>query len=188
VANESSRPPVHRVVGRPDGPRELLVGIAGGRFVPVEAPVSTPDLTARLASEGITLEDGQVTEVCLEVDAWLRDATRHLARGIVVLVDYAEEPGALHAPARRDGTLRAFARHAVGGDPFRHVGRQDLTATVDLAAVRIAAGRAGLEPLGETTQAELLAAVGSGALLGSYLQRPGASLKTRWRCARRALA
>lgn len=170
--------PVHRVIGRPDGLRELLVGIGPeGVFVPVESELSTPELIARLATEAVTLEDGQTTELCLALDSWLGDATRHLAVGVVVLVDYAEEPGALHAPGRRDGTLRAFAGHAVGGDPFRHVGRQDLTATVDLAAVRAAAARTGLEPLGETTQAELLAALGSGDLARSYLAGPGVALE-----------
>ena len=92
-------------------------------------------------------------------------------------IDYADEPAALHGPGRPTGTLRAFARHAVGGDPFRHIGRQDLTATADLAAVRAAAVRAGLAPLGETTQAELLAQVGTAELTGSYLRRPGAGLQ-----------
>jgi SAM-dependent MidA family methyltransferase len=169
--------PVYRVVGRTDGLRELLVGLEGDRFVAVEAAPTTPELARRLADEGIALADGQVTEVCLALDGWLDGATRHLERGVVILVDYGEEPGSLHSPQRRDGTLRAFARHAVGGDPFRHVGRQDLTATVDLAAVRRAAARAGLEALGETTQAELLAATGSGALAEAYLRRPGASLE-----------
>jgi SAM-dependent MidA family methyltransferase len=178
VANEVlDALPVHRVVGREGGLRELLVTAEGGAFTSVEADLVTPGLAARLAAEDVTLEDGQVTEVCLAVDGWLAAATRHLARGVVVLVDYAEEPATLHAAARRDGTLRAFARHAVGGDPFRHVGRQDLTATVDLAAVRAAAARAGLDPLGETTQAELLAAVGTGELTGAFLHRPGASLE-----------
>jgi SAM-dependent MidA family methyltransferase len=65
----------------------------------------------------------------------------------------------------------------VGGDPFRNVGRQDLTATVDLVAVRRAALAAGLEPVGETTQAELLARAGSADLVDAYLRRPGASLQ-----------
>ena len=178
VANEVlDALPVHRVIGRPHGPNELLVGVEEGRFVPVEGAPTTPALAARLAEEGVTLEDGQVTEVCLALDGWLAAATRHLERGVVVLVDYAEEPAALHAPARRDGTLRTFARHAVGGDPFRHLGRQDLTATVDLGAVRSAASRAGLRRVGETTQAELLAALGSGALVDGFLHRPGASLQ-----------
>ncbi len=179
VANEViDALPVHRVIGRPDGLRELLVGLdVERRFVWVEGDPTTPALGRRLASEGIELADGQITEICLAVDNWLAEATRHLARGIVVLVDYAEEPETLHAASRRDGTLRVFAGHAVGGDPFRHVGRQDLTATVDLAAVRAAGRAAGLQPLGETTQAELLAAVGTGELTTTFLRRPGASIQ-----------
>ena len=169
--------PVHRLVGRAAGLRELFVGLDPlGAFAGVEAEPSTPALAARLDAEGVALADGQTTEVCLALDEWLAGTTRHLARGIVVLIDYADEPAALHGPARPTGTLRAFARHAVGADPFRHVGRQDLTATVDLAAVRSAAARAGLTPLGETTAGELLAAVGDD-LPGRYLRRPGASLQ-----------
>ncbi|MHB8893349.1 MAG: SAM-dependent methyltransferase [Candidatus Limnocylindrales bacterium] len=179
VANELlDALPVHRVVGRAGGIRELLVGVAAnGGFESVEAAPTTPALAERLAVEGVTLADGQITEVCLAVDAWLAGAVRHLATGALVLVDYADEPAALHGPTRPTGTLRAFARHAVGGDPFRHVGRQDLTATVDLAAVRAAAARAGLVPLGETTQAELLAAVDTPGLTDTWLRRPGAALQ-----------
>lgn len=179
VANEVlDALPVHRVVGRDGGLRELRVGVDGaGAFAWIEGEPSTPALAERLAGEGVTLEDGRVTEVCLALDGWLLDATRHLARGLVVLVDYAAEPGDLHGTAHPDGTLRTFARHAVGADPFRHVGRQDLTATVDLAAVRAAAARAGLQPLGETTQAELLARAGTSELTDVYLRRPGASIQ-----------
>ena len=170
--------PVHRVVGRPGGLGELLVGLrAGGGFEAVEAEPTTPSLAAHLATEGIVLADGQETEICLAVHDWLAGATGHLERGLVVLVDYAAEPAVLHGPARPTGTLRAFARHAVGADPFRHVGRQDLTATVDLAAVREAADRAGLVPLGETTQAQLLARTGTTELVQTYLGRPGAGIE-----------
>lgn len=176
VANEVlDALPVHRVVGRPEGLRERFVGVDGDRFAWVEAEPSTPELATRLEAERVELADGQVTEVCLAIDGWLAAATAHLARGPVVLVDYADEPATLHSIARPDGTLRAFARHAVGGDALRHVGRQDLTATVDLAAVRAAAARAGLDPLGETTQAELLAA--SGDLASAWLRRPGATIE-----------
>ena len=69
-------------------------------------------------AEGVTLADGQVTEVCLALDGWLASATRHLGRGVVVLVDYADEPAALHDPVSRPtGTLRASPAHAVGGGP-----------------------------------------------------------------------
>jgi len=179
VANEVlDALPVHRVIGRPGGLRELLVTVdAAGAFAWLEAEPTTPALAERLQAEGVTLDDGVVTEVCLAIDDWLAAATRHLARGPVILVDYAAEPQDLHGPGRPNGTLRAFARHAVGADPFRNVGRADLTATVDLAAVRAAAARAGLAPLGETTQAELLARVGTPDLTGAYLRRPGVTLQ-----------
>jgi len=179
VANEVlDALPVHRVVGRDGGLRELLVGVDGaGDFAWIEGEPSTPALAERLAAEGVALGDGHVTEICLALDTWLMDATRHLARGLLVLVDYAAEPVDLHGATHPDGTLRVFARHAVGSDPFRHVGRQDLTATVDLAAVRSAARRAGLTPIGETTQAELLARVGTADLTDAYLRRPGATLQ-----------
>jgi SAM-dependent MidA family methyltransferase len=179
VANEVlDALPVHRVVGRPEGLRELLVSVdEEGGFVWFEADPTTPALAARLATEGVHLAVGQVTEVCLDVDPWLASATAHLERGVVVLVDYALEPADLHGPARPDGTLRVFVRHAVGGNPFRHIGRQDITATVDLASVRAAAATAGLDPLGETTQAELLARAGTSDLVNAYLGRPSASLQ-----------
>ncbi len=179
VANEVlDALPVHRLIGRNDGPSELLVTVTDhGRFTEIEAEPTRPALARRLSEEGIALADGQVAEICLAVDEWLEVSTRHLARGPVVLIDYGREPADLYGPDRHDGTLRAFAAHAVGGDPFRHLGRQDLTATVDLAAVRAAAAAAGLEPVGATTQAELLAAVGTGDLAGSYLRRPGAGLQ-----------
>jgi SAM-dependent MidA family methyltransferase len=183
VANEvMDALPVHRIVGRVDRPAgiaELLVGLdATGVFAWTEGDPTTPALAARLRAEDVTLAEGQVTEVCLALDDWLAGTTRHLGRGIVVLIDYADEPPALHHPVDRPmGSLRAFARHAVGGDPFRHVGRQDLTATVDLAAVRAAAARAGLEPVGETTQGELIATLGTGDLTTAILHREGADLQ-----------
>jgi SAM-dependent MidA family methyltransferase len=169
--------PVHRVVGRPGGLREAFVGLGGDEgFITIEAAPSTGALADRLADEGVVLADGQVAEVCLAVDPWLADATAGLDRGVLVLIDYAEEPATLFAAARQDGTLRSFARHAVGGDPFRHLGRQDLTATVDLGAVRAAARRAQLAAIGETTQAELLAAA-AGDVPAAILHGPGATLE-----------
>lgn len=172
--------PVHRVVGRPavgGGLRELLVTSHGEGFAWLEGNPTTAAIAERLAEEGVVLADGQEAEVCLGLDAWLSDATTHLGRGVVVLVDYAEEPADLYRPARREGTLRAFREHMVLADPFADAGSRDLTATVDLAAVRAAASRAGLEPIGETTQAELLARTGGGALVTAVLHRPDARLQ-----------
>ncbi len=154
--------PVHRVrqVGR--ALRELAVDLGkDGEFVEVEVEPTSPALAGRLTDEGIELVDGQTAEICLALDAWMASAAADLERGLVVLIDYGYPAADLYDPVRRrDGTLRAYVRHQVGDDPYRMVGRQDLTAHVDVTAVQAAAEAAGLTTLGVTTQAEALMGLG----------------------------
>jgi SAM-dependent MidA family methyltransferase len=158
--------PTHRVVMRGATLREVMVGWSEGRFVDIEDAPSTPALASRLAADGVTLVDGQRAEICLELDAWLADAAAGLERGLLLAIDYGHPAIELYDPVRRrEGTLRAYVRHTVHDDPYRHVGRQDLTAHVDVTAVVAAARSAGLTHLGTTTQAELLAELGAGDLL-----------------------
>ena len=138
--------PVHRVVVRDGSLREVLVGSRDGAFVDVEAEPTTPDLAARLADESIELAEGQRAEICLALGPWLADAAAGLERGVLLLIDYGYPAAELYDPIRRrDGTLRAYLRHRVHDDPYIHVGRQDLTAHVDVSAVERAAAAAGLD-------------------------------------------
>jgi SAM-dependent MidA family methyltransferase len=154
--------PVHRVRRRGDALRELAVEVGPtGAFVEVEVEPTTPELAARLVAEGIELADGQTAEIGLAIDAWVASAAAPLRRGLMILIDYGGPAAELYDPVRRrDGTLRAYVRHQVSDDPYRYVGRQDLTAHVDVTAVVRAAERAGLVTLGITTQAEALMGLG----------------------------
>jgi SAM-dependent MidA family methyltransferase len=153
--------PVHRVVGGPDGSlRELFVALGpGGGLVPESGSPSSPALAARLAGEGVRLEEGQEAEISLDVEAWVARAADGLDGGLLLLIDYGHPATRLYEPSR-GSLLRAYVGHRVYDDPFRNVGRQDLTAHVDLTAVRRAALAAGLAELGTTTQAEFLAGLG----------------------------
>ena len=171
--------PTHRVVQRGDRLREILVdvGPAGG-LVDREADPSTSLLAARLAAESIVLADGQRAEICLAVDPWVGRAAAGLARGVLLLIDYGHPAVDLHDPRRRAaGTLATYLGHQVGEDPYRAIGRQDLTAHVDLTAVERAMATAGLDHLGSTTQAAFLADLGAGELLVAEQTAPGASLQ-----------
>jgi SAM-dependent MidA family methyltransferase len=154
--------PVHRVRRRGDRLRELAVDVGtGGAFVEVEIDPTSDALADRLASEGIELDDGQTAELCLALDGWIAEATAPLRRGLLLLIDYGAPAAELYDPVRRrDGTLRAYVRHQVSDDPYRYVGRQDLTAHVDVTAVGRAAQAAGLATVGITTQAEALIGLG----------------------------
>ena len=171
--------PVHRVEGRGTGDlEELFVGLDGtGQLATIPGAPSSPDLAARLAAEGITLRPGQRAEICLAVDRWMADAAAGLGRGAMLLIDYGHPAAALYDQAR-GSLLRAYTRHRVHDDPFASVGRQDLTAHVDLTAVEHAAADAGLTHLGTTTQAAFLAGLGAGELLVGLQTAPAMDMGT----------
>ncbi|MFL5718404.1 MAG: class I SAM-dependent methyltransferase [Chloroflexota bacterium] len=172
--------PTHRVVQRGETLLEVFVATGtDGRFADVEAEPSTPALAARLESEGVVLVDGQRAEICLAVDGWVAAVTGGLARGVALFIDYGYPAGELYDPVRRrDGTLRAYLRHRVHDDPYIHVGRQDLTAHVDVTAVERAAAATGLTHLGTTTQAEFLVGLGTQDLLQAIQADPATTLES----------
>src|SRR5439155_4535295 len=129
--------PVHRVVKRPLGLREIFVGwesgkatvgaggaSAGphpglnGRFIEIEASPFSPDLEAYFARIGISLEVGQQAEVNLQALKWMRQVGARLRRGLVVTIDYGHAAADLFAPARKTGTLLGYYRHTVSDSPY----------------------------------------------------------------------
>jgi SAM-dependent MidA family methyltransferase len=148
--------PVHRVVMREGSLDELYVDWDGERFVERIGGLSTAALGDWFAEAGIELRDGQRAEACLAMAGWLDEVSGSLERGYVMIIDYGAEPAELYGPSRPNGTLRAFRDHHLGSAVLAGVGRQDLTATVDLAALRRLASDRGLSVLGQTTQAEML--------------------------------
>jgi SAM-dependent MidA family methyltransferase len=170
--------PTHRLIVRDGRLQEILVGSADGRFVDKEADPTTPALAERLAGEGIELAEGQRAEVCLAVDAWVAGAAAGLRRGILLVIDYGHPAAELYDPRRRrNGTLLAYLRQRAHDDPYRHVGRQDLTAHVDVTAVERAAAEAGLVHLGTTTQAEFLVGLGIEERLRAIQADPATTLE-----------
>jgi SAM-dependent MidA family methyltransferase len=158
--------PTHRVVLRGGRLREVRVGWRDGAFVDVETEPSTPALARRLEGEGVRLDEGQQGEVCLELEGWVARAAAGIERGVLLLIDYGDPAERLYDARRRPaGTLLAYLLHRAHDDVYRAVGRQDLTAHVDVTAVEAAAAAAGLDHLGTTTQGRFLAALGAGELL-----------------------
>jgi SAM-dependent MidA family methyltransferase len=169
--------PTHRVVGTGRGLAEVFVAIADDRLVDAAGPPSSPALEARLTAEGITLAEGQQAEICLAADPWVAGAAGGLATGLLLLIDYGHPAAALYDNRRRPrGTLAAYVSHRVHDDPYRAIGRQDLTAHVDVTAVEAAARAAGLGHVATTTQGRFLAGLGVGDLLVALQSGPEADL------------
>jgi SAM-dependent MidA family methyltransferase len=160
--------PVHRVAVEEGELREVYVVWREGRFDDELGPPSTPELGAYFQRLGLLPGEGCHAEVNLAALDWMRRVAAALARGFVLTFDYGHEAAELYAPWRRDGTLLCFYRHNPSSDPYARTGRQDMTAHVDFTSLVEEGRRHGLEPLGITTQARFLAALG----LGEALARP----------------
>jgi SAM-dependent MidA family methyltransferase len=156
--------PFHRVRRRGGTLFELRAGLEDGRLADIEA-VPSPVIERHFAELGVSPTDGCEAEVNLAAAAWTRRAGGALRRGYLLTLDYGYEAEQLYAPWRKRGTLLTFYRHTSGDDPYARIGRQDITASVDLTSVLRAGESAGLTTLRLVTQAEYLAGMGIGDAL-----------------------
>lgn len=130
--------PVHRVAMHDDQLREFYVTArANGEFQwTLDAP-STPRLAGYLEQSCINLAEGQVTEINLEIEDWLRTVSGAVKAGYLVTVDYGANADELYSRAARNaGTLRSFYQHKMMDNILARPGEQDLTTTVDWSFVK----------------------------------------------------
>ena len=181
IANELlDAMPVHQVVMRDGGLRETYVAVRDGHLTTLEGPPSTPMLREYLDREGIQLEPGWRAEISLKSVEWIRDATRSMARGFMILVDYGHPANELYSVTHSRGTLTAYSRHVISGPErtdripgwLEQPGERDITAHVDFTAIRRAAEREGASVLGFLDQTYFLLGLGAAQL-------DAADLKTR---------
>ncbi|HYE64512.1 MAG TPA: SAM-dependent methyltransferase, partial [Pyrinomonadaceae bacterium] len=139
--------PVHRVRMLDGKLFELGIGLsATGAFCWVELEPSTPRLAIHFERASVPPADGQVVEVNLEAEDWLRRAAAIIKRGYLVTVDYgAEESELFGAPHRRDGTLRAFHRHQFANEILERPGELDLTTTLNWTHIQRVGEELGLQ-------------------------------------------
>ena len=165
--------PVHQVVMRGSGLREVYVDLSAGRLVTCEGPLSSPALNSYFGALGISLEPGWRVEINLRALAWIREVARRLRRGFVILIDYGHDARELYSPTHASGTLTTFARHTMAGPEesaatppwLTNPGAQDITAHVDFTSVRSAAEAEGLTTVGFLDQTYfLLGLLGANAI------------------------
>ncbi len=146
--------PVHVVTMRAEGVREIVVSERDGVLVEAEAGISDPAIVAHLPP----MDTGGRMEVGLAATTWVRSAAAALQRGFLLLFDYGHD---CDARAHPEGTLMAYRAHVA--EPRNWLaapGDTDLTAHVDLTALRRAAESAGLRTLALVDQTYFLLSLG----------------------------
>ena len=127
------------------------------------------ELNLRIDSDG-----GYISEINLDTRRFMRSLGDVLRRGVILLIDYGFGRDEYYHPQRNRGTLMCHYRHRVHDNPFYLPGLQDITSHVDFSAVADAAGNAGLELLGYTSQAYFLINCG---ITGILAQSPAENAK-----------
>lgn len=155
--------PEHRVMMRERKLCEVYVALERGHLVEVYDEPSTLELQFYLDREGISLADGQETEINLGLSHHLGEVARALERGFFLSIDYGylAHERSLHSR----GSLRCYYRHQVHADPYVRVGEQDITCSVDFTAAVRAAQRAGFTILGLIPQGPFLQNLGLDVIL-----------------------
>lgn len=165
--------PVHLVEVTESGLQECYVALDYSEDGSVQgfcdriAPLFTPRLAQYFEDLGLNLSPdtyplGYRTEVNLAAQDWLHDIAQRLHRGYVLTIDYGYPAHRYYSPARSQGTLQAYSRHAHHNDPYAYIGQQDLTAHVNFTALEQWGDQIGLNKVGFTPQGLFLMALGLG--------------------------
>jgi SAM-dependent MidA family methyltransferase len=183
VANEYlDALPFHIYVGRAattHGVAERCVGVnEDGALVWVEVPLGESEAMCVRARFGAPLAEGQRAEACFAADLWPHELAKRISDGLVVVIDYGREGADLRdAASRAAGTALAYQGHRATDDLLGDPGGRDLTAHVDLTALRAAATAAGLTAVASTSQAALLAGAGLDDEIERIRRGPEATLE-----------
>ena len=175
--------PFNIYVGRANaahGVSERCVGLAadGLTRVWVERELDASEAQRVAEHFGAPLAEGQLAEACFTFDAWLHEVTTRITSGLVAVIDYGRDGVTLRdASSRMAGTALAYQGHRATTDLLSEPGERDLTAHVDLTALRRAAAAGGLQPVASTSQAALLAGAGLDDEVDRLRRGPEATLE-----------
>ena len=155
--------PVH-LVCMADRFREIFVDLdpETHQFVEVPGECSHSDLNTYIETYRIPAVSGYRTEVNLGILDYLSDVNRLLQEGFVLTIDYGYPARQYYAVERNRGTLLCYHRHKVVVNPYRRVGKQDITAHVNFTSLRDWGQQFGMQCLGYCNQGSFLASLGSG--------------------------
>ena len=159
--------PIHRFAIQDGRVKEVFVTLAGGNLTEVLDEPSSPRIENRLAGLGLSLPEGYRGEVNLAMEDWTSQLASTLDRGFVLTFDYGELAPNLYSPQNSRGTMVCYNRHVVSGDPYQHIGQQDITSQVDFTSLMGLGDRYGLATVGYGLQSQFLTNLGFSSFLAA---------------------
>ena len=146
--------PVHRVVKDRGELRESYVTVGDNGFEWTTGRLASERISEFCNEYSIDLAEGQVIEINLEIDEWLKQIAAKLERGFVITIDYGADATDLFQ--RPEGTLRGFKRHGFVADILAQPGDCDITTTINWTQVRKVGEKLGLKTVEFNSQDKFL--------------------------------
>ncbi|GBE00178.1 hypothetical protein BMS3Abin07_02225 [bacterium BMS3Abin07] len=151
--------PVH-LIQMDDCIREVYVDLDGDDFVEVTGEPATPDIERYVEEFSVAHQKGYRTEINLKIKEWLEGISSRISDGFIITIDYGYNAETYYSEERDRGTLMCYFRHQVNEDPYRNIGKQDITAHVNFSSVKKWGEESGLETLGYAGQGIYMVSMG----------------------------
>jgi SAM-dependent MidA family methyltransferase len=150
--------PVHRIMVRGGVWHECFVSwdTANREIKESYVPLGDGEVADYLIREGAPLREGQIFEVNLQAQHWLRSILGAVEQGEVMTIDYGDVSEELYAAHRMNGTLMCYYRHLASDTPFQRPGEQDMTSHVNYSALIRTGQEAGVSSWRFLTQKQFL--------------------------------
>jgi SAM-dependent MidA family methyltransferase len=141
---------VDRVTLQGDEFKQLYITVGeAGNFewlLDAVSPTLAPHLESHFEICGLRPAEGQIVEITVQLEEWLRGVAARLRKGFLVTVDYGADAADLYARSvGTSGTLRGFQRHQFVDDLLATPGEHDLTTTVNWSLVKSVGASVGFE-------------------------------------------
>lgn len=134
---------------------ERCVTMDNDDFVPTGQPIVDTALRAQ-AARLPPPPAGYETEINLAAPRLIRDLSRKLVRGYIIVVDYGWSRARFYDEERTAGTMQTRAHHALLESPFARIGEADITAHVEWTSLAEEGEACGLLLSGFTDQHHFL--------------------------------
>ncbi|MEW6107610.1 MAG: SAM-dependent methyltransferase [Nitrospirota bacterium] len=151
--------PVH-LIQMEEEMKEIYVVFDGKDLKEKSGTLSRHEISEYFKDIAVEFEEGYRTEVNLHLRGWLKDINMVLREGFIFTIDYGHSDREYFSEDRNRGTLMCYYKHQVNEDPYKNIGKQDITAHVNFSSVKKWGEEIGFRTIGYCSQGMFLLSLG----------------------------
>lgn len=160
--------PVH-LIEMKDTLYEIYVNFNGKNFFEVDGKLSDTRIKEYIYEFSIDLPKNYRTEINLRIKDWIKSINKILNDGFIITIDYGFSNAEYYAPERNKGTLLCYYKHTINEDPYKNIGKQDITSHINFSSLKKWGEDLGLKTIGFCQQGVYLVSLGIDEIINKFL-------------------